>query len=603
MADSKDNKSFFQKVVRFVSNPATDWKDLGKLSPEEPKSDFEKSELRAMIERKQRNDFVRKRELDMLRKVRREGVRGADLADLDDSSRLDDQELRPAAHAVRSDSGVMAKINEIEQAMEQAALGHRSSISPYASPRPLAPQLETQPAPLHLASALTPRSEPGATIAGHITLPPLEMEVLGVMTAAEAPTLDPFQALKPLTDELATFPSSDAQENPITPDDLLPTQPLMESAFLRPEQIQVQEGLHDPALDEAVIAFANADFDTCEDALKALLSPYGERFDQSSTWLVLFDFYRAVGRLEPFEQWALRYCEKFQTSAPQWFSLPHLWSQRQTKQQPVAPAEAHLRVGWLAPPHLDAEAVAKLRSQSLQMPLPWVFDWSRMASIDVEASVLLTELFQHWHPQNLDMLWIAGDYFLDVLTEATPVGAKDIDPAYWLLKLEVLRMLHRPDQFDLCAIDYCITYEVSPPSFSASPCRVRFSDSHSHTTPSKISMVSEVLSTWVESRWSEDLVAAQLQVSRLELSGQLSGDIANTLAKINAEVNEATRVEISCAQLIRVDFIAAGDLLNWVIQRQRENRLIVFTDTHRLVALFFGAMGIDEHAEIRIGKV
>ncbi len=46
--------------------------------------------------------------------------------------------------------------------------------------------------------------------------------------------------------------------------------------------------------------------------------------------------------------------------------------------------------------------------------------------------------------------------------------------------------------------------------------------------------------------------------------------------------------------------MAAGDLLNWVLQRRGENRAVTFVDAHRLVALFFGAMGINEHAKVKV---
>ena len=62
-------------------------------------------------------------------------------------------------------------------------------------------------------------------------------------------------------------------------------------------------------------------------------------------------------------------------------------------------------------------------------------------------------------------------------------------------------------------------------------------------------------------------------------------------------------VNVSCARLIRVDFIAAGDLLNWVLVKRGEGRSVHFVDSHRLVALFFGAMGINEHAKVQVRKV
>ena len=47
-------------------------------------------------------------------------------------------------------------------------------------------------------------------------------------------------------------------------------------------------------------------------------------------------------------------------------------------------------------------------------------------------------------------------------------------------------------------------------------------------------------------------------------------------------------------------FVAAGDLLNWVMAKRGENRSVTFADAHRLVALFFGAMGINENASVRV---
>jgi hypothetical protein len=62
-------------------------------------------------------------------------------------------------------------------------------------------------------------------------------------------------------------------------------------------------------------------------------------------------------------------------------------------------------------------------------------------------------------------------------------------------------------------------------------------------------------------------------------------------------------VTVTCQKLIRVDFVAAGDLLNWVMAKRGENRTVTFADAHRLVALFFGAMGINENASVRVRNI
>jgi hypothetical protein len=163
-----------------------------------------------------------------------------------------------------------------------------------------------------------------------------------------------------------------------------------------------------------------------------------------------------------------------------------------------------------------------------------------------------------------------------------------------------LRLANRVDQFDEAAIEYCITYEVSPPSWEPTRCKVYVSGS-SHTTRSpSLSMISEV-SRFMESSLVDDL--GGVEVAHAELSGQLVGDIGTTLMRLQGELGKAPVISVSCARLIRVDFIAAGDLLNWVLTRKSEGRSVLFMDAHRLVALFFGAMGINEHAKVQVRKV
>ena len=130
---------------------------------------------------------------------------------------------------------------------------------------------------------------------------------------------------------------------------------------------------------------------------------------------------------------------------------------------------------------------------------------------------------------------------------------------------------------------------------------MRISGSNQGTTQPPLSVVSDVATSFFESQLTED--ANLVQVGSVELSGQLVGDIAMTLGKMNAELGTATIVNVSCARLIRVDFIAAGDLLNWVLARRSENRAVNFVDAHRMVALFFGAMGINEHAAVKVRTV
>ena len=569
MAEPKDTTSFFRKVVKFVANPSTDWTELDAPVEDTRESDYAKGELKAMIERKRRNDFVRKREFDMLRKVRREGLSSEQIAALG-SSRLDDSQPRTSESPARQDAGVKAKIDEIEQQMvgDNYASTQRRGPEFYNAP--------TQPVPIDMAgraaaNAPTPLPQGGQVEDFVPSAGPAGKIVKTVPAAARSASIAPIKL------------------------DLAPV-----SAFGAAFAANSAEVTHDPDLDEAVIAFANADFEQCEQSLSTQTGPGGARAQHAETWLVLFDLYRATGQQNKFESLALDYAQQFGWSAPQWFSMPKMVAEAASEERPSG-SRAEGQVGWVCPQYLDADGVAKLASVSLQMPLPWVFDWGALQTLDAEACGRLSELFRSWIPQDLDMRWRSGDRLFIAVQEVAPTGVRDADPAFWQLRLDALRMTNRPDQFDEAAIDYCVTYEVSPPSWEPAKCLVRISGSGQSTTVPPLSVVSDVSTSFHESQLTDD--TGMVQVSTVELSGQLVGDIGPTLKKLDEQLGKATIVNVSCARLIRVDFIAAGDLLNWVLARRTENRTVSFIEAHRMVALFFGAMGINEHATVKVRTV
>jgi hypothetical protein len=598
-----DIESFFRKVVRFVANPSTDWTDLHSRQDDARELALEKSELKAMIERKRRNEFVRRREFDMLRRIRREGLTPVQIAALGGSSRLDDSDARlPDKAEARPDASVKAKIDEIEQQM--VGDGFVSRPAPPAS----AASAASRAPPPSRASALAGLAEAptaampyrpagwsgaAAEIAGRAdhagdASPALPAVVDIALPPAAAPA--PVQMSRGLP-PLAPLAPAAFTNDPSAP-----------SNFGNPFAVEVNEVAYDPELDEAVISFANADFQHCEATLQRLTGPGGARLQHAETWLVLFDLYRATGQQQSFESLAIDYAQQFGWSAPQWFSLPKLAAEVISEEPAIGPAAfaSAGEVGWVAPEQLDIEAVSRLRSQTLQLPLPWVFDFGRLRSIDGEAAMQLSTLFRLWAGQPLEMRWVAGNRLFQVLAEAAPTGVRDADPVFWLARLEALRLAYRADQFDEAAIDYCVTYEVSPPSWEPARCKVHIARSSTSTRPPPLSMVSEVSTSFLESGHDDE---PAIQVAQLELTGQLVGDIVPTLARLQSELGSAPLVQVSCARLIRVDFLAAGDLLNWVLARRKENRSVQFTDAHRLVALFFGAMGINEHAKVQVRKV
>ena len=219
MAEPKDTTSFFRKVVKFVANPGTEWTDLDAPTEDTRESDYAKGELKAMIERKRRNDFVRKREFDMLRKVRREGLSGEQLAALGGSSRIDDSVPRNSDTPARQDAGVKAKIDEIEQQMVGDGYANTQRRAPefYNAP--------TQPAPMDLLAGkpVVPASH-GGRVEDFVAHPaPAAAPVPPPAAAPQAPQVSraasvaPIHLEMPQAEDFGKAFTSPTRKSPTTP--------------------------------------------------------------------------------------------------------------------------------------------------------------------------------------------------------------------------------------------------------------------------------------------------------------------------------------------------------------------------------------------------
>ena len=248
--------------------------------------------------------------------------------------------------------------------------------------------------------------------------------------------------------------------------------------------------------------------------------------------------------------------------------------------------------------------MARLRSLTLQMPLPWVFDWAALRSVDAEAADAAVDAVPPLGQQPLEMRWLSGDSLFTVLQDAAPTGVRDADPAYWLLRLDALRLANRPDQFDEAAIDYCVTYEVSPPSWERARCSVRISGSALSTRIRRRCRWSARCRPASSNRAGRRRRQRHAGGQRSSCRASWSATSARTLDQLNAQLGTSPMVNGVVRQADprrlhrrrRPAQLGAG-------QAQREPHACNFVDAHRLVALFFGAMGINEHAKVQVRKV
>jgi anti-anti-sigma regulatory factor len=641
MANKDDTTGgLLSKVVKFVRNSSGGWSEGEGDDARE--SSYSKQMLKEMIERKRRNDFVRKREFDMLRKLRRSEVMAGHDPGARPSFFQSSMPSRPDDRA-----STLKKIDEIEAQMSMQwwkskhgdanARAHAGSSTnfPLNSQLPSDPARAGEPVPQgHGYSRTAPQPLP-ATFADDAPTAPeplLDFTDLPSAERAHAPTeplpldarashgLPPAAPARPA----APVPPRVAGAAPAAPAAAVPVatplqRPAMGSfAAGAPDShaasgfshskvfaIDVEEFAHDPELEEAAIRFANGDDAGAEAGLREVLAPGGPRADHDETWLTLFDLYRAIGQQERFEAAAIEFAGRFGRSAPQWMSLPEAVGRMGAAGKPApAPAGAADRIDWTSPSSVGPQTVAALSAALARAPQPWKLSWSKLVTIEPGALEPLAKLFGQWAAQPVQIRFIGADVLERVLRDATPSGDKAVPPAWWKLRMEALRVMYRPDEFELVALDYCVTYEVSPPSWDGARCEFKavLADG---TAVGGQSIVGDAFHDSVGTNVSSyhDTQAAGLSsqtahVATVELAGQILGDAHETMDLLEGRLHGADVMVISCARLIRIDFSAAGTLLNWASQRQAEGRQLQFVDVHRLVAAFFNVIGISAHARV-----
>ena len=503
------------KVAKFVRNPLKDWSELDNTPSNSNASDsslpdpaYSREMLKEMIERRQRNDFVRRREFDMLRKLRQREAAGTreggtpSSFQLNSSGKTDGRAL------------TLKKIDEIEEQMSQqwwkGRAGGEAAAAGASQPDPLAAQ--------HARAYAD--TAPGA--------PPLD-------EGGEA---------------VAAVPAHALDSSRLTCD--------------TPAQ-------------EAALRFAQGDDAGAEGLLLQAVAGSGSHADDDETWRALLDLYRATGDAEKFAANSTRYAQRFKRPAPEWRSLRLLahHSQQQSADEGT--------VDWYAPEQLGREGLLQLTRALSQAGAVWRLDWRLLRGIDGDAVAPLGTLFAHWADAPVQLRFAGAERLVAVLAEATPLTVRGTDLAWWQLYLSVLRVMNLPDDFELVALNYCITYEVAPPAWRDPAGSYASLDAPRASRPGGLRLAGD---------------AAGPEVLPGQLSGELAGDLGATCQRLDAELAGADAPVVSCASLLRVDVAAAGSLLNWVKAYDARGRRIEFVDVHRLLAAFLGVAGIADHAVV-----
>jgi len=596
MATKSDRPGLLSKMAMFVRNPTKDWSELERPLPDQD-SGYDKQVLKQMIERKRQNDFIRKREFDQLRKLRSRGVStvaGMGRPSVFQSSMATD----PDGRAV-----TLKKIDEIEAQMSKQwwkgkqdaanaqGAGAQVSSKPLLdmSPSEFAPEPKpaaspsseafdsTESSDLNIADAVSGAAEFTTTEMGDgMELPPAPPPSKGQSSVGRVPVMGALAQ---------SYDNSD-----------------MGFSTSKLFAIDVEDMATDPELEEAAIRFANGDDEGAEKGLLTALRGEALMPETAQSWAAaLLDLYRATQDRARFDQAVAEFSGCFETMRPQWSAIgddavaPAV-AVSNTAPAPVGP-DYSLDAIWSSPADLDAMAMEELRDAMASNPTPWHLDWSRLQRISADAMPLMAGLFSSLCDEPVALRFSGAVRLVDTLRAMMPSGDRSVSPDWWAMRLNALRTVQFHDEFELAALDYCVTYEVSPPAWQEARCQ--YENVEVEEAPQSRVDTSEWGSGFSQAPTAPiGLGGAAQALVHLELKGNVLGDASQALAEFDAANHQGEGIVVSCKGLLRVDFSAAGSILNWVAMREAEGSRVQFRDVHRLVAAFFNVIGINEHARV-----
>jgi len=323
-----------------------------------------------------------------------------------------------------------------------------------------------------------------------------------------------------------------------------------------------------PVIEEAAILFANDQTEMVEHVLQAAIAEDALGNAALPVWRMLFDLYQITGNRTQFDTMSIEFANKFETSPPAWSES----AQREIAAPLIAPAGVTPSMSFSGV--LDASIVKQLeKAQNLAEKSHVLrLEFARVTSVDPVGCGLLLSILKKLQKSGHDLILVGALEMVGKIRAILEVGRRDETEAPWLLLLEILRLLNLEKDFEEASIDYCVTFEVSPPAFVA--------------PKNKVTMAADEVP--LQSSSSNNFVMPAVVDGGTD-------KLIQGIAAYSATHNPAI---IDCSQLTRVDFGAAGQLLTGLAPLAAKGAHLEFHQVNHLVAALFAVMGLKDIVQV-----
>jgi len=288
-------------------------------------------------------------------------------------------------------------------------------------------------------------------------------------------------------------------------------------------------------------------------------------------WLALFDLLQRAGDRAAFDQYALQYVVQFERSPPPWEGL----AQPVAATGPRAGAGGYIAIhGSLAAASLQQiEALRKATARRIGQAR---LDLAAVVGFDDEGARLLANALAEARRKGFQLAIERPEKLKSALDAAVKKG-RDGGQGAWLLSLELLQWGREQAEFDERAIDFAVTFELSPPSWEPPAAVVP-----EHGVHAPRAMDAEPA--------SPDAIA---------WTGVIAGNAAPLIAQLSQLAQGRSIAVLDMTAVERIDFVGAGALLNAVDRIESQRKSVQIKGASPIIRALLLLIGISPRHFVR----
>ncbi|BBO22031.1 conserved hypothetical protein [Candidatus Desulfobacillus denitrificans] len=325
-----------------------------------------------------------------------------------------------------------------------------------------------------------------------------------------------------------------------------------------------------PVVEEAAILFANGQDEAALATLEGAADAGTLGAEAEQVWAMRFDLYQLLGRREAFEKHALEYSMKYEKSPPTWVepARPTLG--------PALTTGGTAFVAFVGNLGENADKTVKQLEKIVAANPVARVEFGKLQNVDILGAEMLLKAMKAARKAKCELVMSGAEKLAELLKSRIEVGKRE-EETLWLLLLELYQHMAQQDPFEEWAVNYAITFEVSPPSWENRP------------PPKQPKPVAAP-------------EAASAEPDGFPLTGEMYSAGSDAFRQLIDFATGREQVLIDCSTLKRMDFVSAGLFLNTLTNLQITGCSVTIRNPNRLLYALFGVLGINQVAHVEQRK-